>query len=513
MSWDAIIIGSGFGGSTTALRLAEAGMRVLVLERGPWWGPRLDGDVDVERHPYPRGWGMLRAVRNVTWARSERVRRVEIDARGLLEIHVHPHQLTWTSSGVGGGSLIYTNLLMRPAADFYDELPDEMNEAELDPHFQRVTSMLRPGPLPADKRREFARPRQMAQAAERVGREVIYPPIAVNFDEQPQGNAAGVHQPACIACGECFVGCPTGAKTTLDRTYLPAAMHAGADIRDLSEVEAIGRDERGYAVYFRDRRDGSYQVAHAPRAVLAAGALNTLRLLAEAKHKHHSLQLPASLGRRFSPNGDMMAVAWGAPSPDGPLGPSYPALITGRADIEGADNVYGEVGFPAAAFGGLFANKLRSAYIFFAIGRDRMRAPIDTGPDGVRLRTSRADAPGYYDATEQLMDEIMAAYEPSHVVSNLPGGRGSPSLVSVHPMGGAAIGRGPDEGVVDHRGEVFGNPGLFVADGSLYPSEPGVPPSLTIAALAERQATLMVEYPGKGLPAERVSTSAPRPRI
>lgn len=510
MHWDAIVVGSGFGGSVTSLRLAQSGMNVLVLERGPWWGPKLDGDVDAPRQAYPRGWGMLGAVRNVNWARGERPRHFELNPRGLLEVHVHPNQLTWTASGVGGGSLIYTDILMRPPTTFYEALPEEISESELEPHFERVSQMLRARPLPEEKRREFVRPRQMAEAAERVGREVIYPPVAVNFDEQPDGNAAGLRQPPCIACGECFVGCPTGAKTTLDRTYLPAAVQAGAQIRDLSEVTAVARHDHGYAVHYRDRQRGDWRVEHAPRLVMAAGGLNTLRLLGEAQHRHGSLDLPPALGQRYSPNGDMMAIAWGEPSPEGALGPSYPVLIEGRADTDGAQNVYGEVGFPAAVLGdGPIADKLRSAYIFFAIGQDGMQAPIEAGPDGIRLSASREQSPDYYAATEAMMDTLMDAYAPTHRAANLPGGPGSSYLTSVHPMGGAAIGRGPDDGVVDHRGEVFGNPGLYVADGSLYPAAPGVPPSLTIAALAERQAELLATRSSEQLPAERVSVQVP----
>ncbi|WP_222615429.1 GMC oxidoreductase [Persicimonas caeni] len=513
MGWDTIIIGSGFGGSVTALRLAEANMRVLVLERGPWWGPRLEGDVDAERRAYPRGAGWRSGIRNIVWAKGQKTRRVELDARGLLEFHLHPKLFGWTASGVGGGSLIYTDILMRPPKDFWKALPAEMSEEELAPYFDKFVEMMRPAPLPESKRREDARPRQMLEASEKTGEEPFFPPLSIQFDDVPEGNAAGVHQPPCIHCGECFVGCPTGAKTTLDRTYLPAAIKAGADIWEMCEVEAIASHDHGYSVHYRDRRTGQRQVEQAPRVVMAAGTFNTLALLNDAHHRHRSVEVPPALGRQFSPNGDMMAAGWRSGPQDGPPGPNYPALLTTGTENGGPLIVWGEVGSPAAFFGdGPLREWLRSTYLYFAIGQDRMHASVRTGPDGIQVQASRLHRAPYYGRSERLMHRLMEGYELDRQVENLPGGRGSAHLTSVHPMGGASIGRGPDEGVVDHRGEVFGNPGLYVADGSLYPTEPGVPPSLTIAAMAERQAELMVSRTREELPAERVAIAMPQTR-
>jgi cholesterol oxidase len=99
--------------------------------------------------------------------------------------------------------------------------------------------------------------------------------------------------------------------------------------------------------------------------------------------------------------------------------------------------------------------------------------------------------PTIFDDIERTLDRIATPYRARRLWLNAPNGRGAGRLGTVHPLGGCAVGRTPDDGVVDHRGQVFGHPGLYVADGSLYPRSPGVPPSLTIAALAERQAALM----------------------
>jgi cholesterol oxidase len=505
-AFDVMVIGTGFGGSVTAARLAEAGMKVLVLERGPWWGPAgeaLATDPALRRR-WPRGpLGSRKFIRNVRIARGSRSRELMLASDGLFEVHRFERLTTLTGSGVGGGSLIYTNILAEAGRELYDALPPELSASELAPWYQRVRAMLRPSPLPQrpDKNHAFE------QAAGRAGGAAVsYPDLAIAWGEDPKRpqrvlNAAGVPQSTCNYCGECVLGCPSMAKTTVDLTYVAVAVRAGAQLRPLSEVVAIGERPSarggGYELRYIDRRDGQgrQHTVGAPKLVLAAGTLNTLRLLFAARDRHRSLtRLPMALGHGFSPNADLGALFVGARAHlhDSTRGPAFNAYVPG-ADA-GLRYLVGEAGLPLSALPlpKLLRRALGSSGLLLAMGADASTGTLGFDGEFLRSEVGRDLDPAIFDAIEAEAARLSGAYEPRFSWINAPSGRGKPGIATVHPLGGAGIGRHAGNGVVDHRGEVFGHPGLYVADGSLYPRSPGVPPSLTIAALAERQASLMV---------------------
>jgi len=157
---EAIVVGSGFGGSVSAARLAERGLRVLLLERGPWWGQPAETSGGTG-HPYPRGpWGLRKAVRNLRWARGSRSRCLVLNRDGLLEVHLFERLVVLTASGVGGGSLIYADIQMQPDDAFFDDFPAEISAEEMHPHYARVRETLRPSPLPERPARTTARARR-----------------------------------------------------------------------------------------------------------------------------------------------------------------------------------------------------------------------------------------------------------------------------------------------------------------------------------------------------------------
>lgn len=495
--FDVIVVGSGFGGAVTAARLAEAGMRVLILERGPWWGPAGEGRPDDERRPFPRGaWGFRKALRNVRLARGHRSREFVAQRDGLFEIHSFANLDVYAGSGVGGGSLIYTNIIAAPGAHFWRDFPPEVNRADMAPHIDRVRQMLRPSPLPAlpDKNRAF----EAAIAKAGLGKPV-YPDLAIAFGADPatpetRTNAAGVTQHTCTYCGECILGCPTRAKTTLDLTYIPVALAKGAQISPLCEVTSFQEDASGYRVHFTDHRTGQASHADADRVVLAAGTLNTLRLLFQARDRDHTLpRISPRLGHQFSPNADMLGVALRTQTlADTASGPALNAYL--EQHIDGRAYVLGEVGLPLAALPlpGFAKRALMSTALFIAMGEDRSSGELRfDGRAGLLTDTGRVMDPAIFTAMEATMAKVATEYTPWRAIQNAPSGRGGARLATVHPLGGAALGRDTADGVVSHTGELFGHPRFYVADGSLYPHAPGIPPSLTIAALAERQAALM----------------------
>ncbi|UVO11672.1 GMC oxidoreductase [Mycobacterium sp. SVM_VP21] len=491
--FDAVVVGSGFGGAVMSARLAEAGMTVLVLERGPWWGAGGDSrDAEVTR-PFPRGLSKMPGfLRGLTRANDRGQRVLWSRPTGLFDVHLWPGVTVVVGSGVGGGSLVYAGYQARPAAGFFDQyFPDEISDAEMASYFEMVEAIQRPQslPYPVASREVFAR--GLARAG--LG-SAEAPVMGIQFGDpaapQWRNNAVGNPQQTCRACGACVIGCEHTAKTTLDQTYLALARRHGADIRALCEVTAIGGTDHRYDVAWRDHHRGTDHVIVTPRLVLAAGTVGTLRLLFAARDKHRSMPaLPPALGKNFSGNGDYLAM----------LSRALPATHEGRHAM--FQNVHrladggfvGEAAPPVAQLPlpGPVRRWLSETVFLFATGREpgiRLHA-ADGVPFAPAYKASNTD---FYAQTDARVKRIAEAYQPSWFRGNWPGGQRSRRLVTVHPVGGAAIGASPDDGVIDHCGEVFGHPGLFIADGSIYPAAPGVPPSLGIAAMAERQAALMI---------------------
>lgn len=498
MNFDAIVVGSGFGGSVAAARLAERGLKVLILERGPWWGPAGSERPPVERREFPRGVrGLPRLLRSIRWNGGERAREVVLRHDGLLEYHGFAHLNVVVGSGVGGGSLIYTNILDAPDDAFFDAYPPEITAASMRPYYDRVRATLRPSPLPDRPEKSLA----FERAAKAAGlAPPVYPDIAVVWGAGAAGgetapNAVGVSQTSCNRCGTCMLGCEHRAKTTMDLTYVPLALRHGAELRALREVLAIGGAEGGYWVRYADRRTarGREETARAPRLVLAAGALNTLRLLFEARDRHRTLPgLPATLGGRFASNADLFSLAYDTRTvTDASRGTPINAFVPVR-EGGGYRFLVAEAGLPLPALPipGPLRRRLARSVFLIAMGREAEMGRIGYEGGGLRTQVGRSLDPALFGAIEALAERVAGAYGPRRMAFNFPSGRGRERLTTVHPMGGCSIGRSAEDGFTDHRGQVFGHRGLYVADGSLYPRSPGGPPSLTIAAFAERLAEL-----------------------
>src|SRR6266851_3905772 len=318
---DAVVVGSGFGGSVAACRLAKAGLSVILLERGKAYPPDSFPRTPAEMSQafWDPGAGLY----------------------GMFDVWRFTGCDSVVSSGLGGGSLIYANVLLRKDEHWFvqdDPLPHggfeswPVTRADLDPHYDEVERMLGATPYPLDAAPYAATPktRAMQDAAAELGLPWQLPPLAVSFApapgaapgpglpivDPPYGNLHGRQRSTCRLCGECDIGCNVGAKNTLDYTYLSAAQHHGADLRTCHEVRAIRPGAaRGYEVnYIRHdtQGEGRTRATAQPlgtiacdRLVLAAGTYGTSYLL--LRNRSCFPGISAALGTRFSGNGDMLS--------------------------------------------------------------------------------------------------------------------------------------------------------------------------------------------------------------
>ena len=505
-SYEAIVVGSGFGGAVAACRLAQAGVDVAILERGRRFEPG-----SFPRPEHGRSDLML-------WHRGG-----AYDMRPLNDV------LVVQAAGYGGGSLIYANVQMRPPADVFDSgWPPGYSRTVLDPYYDLVAHMLDVRPVEPDPSTcELpTKTRLMGEAATRLGRraQFFHPNIAVRFDGAggaPTPNKFGVPQSGCLHCGECDIGCNVGAKNTLDLNYLAVAESKGAEVGTGSEVTGIAPRDDGFEVRYRDPgQHGREQTVAARQVFLALGAVNTTELLLRCRDQHQTLpRLSLRLGSGYSANGDFLALGIGtSPSFRAVHGPTITtACIFDRRDgdrrlwfavEEGGHSKYlahllpilsptrfarlvgreleGRLAHHADAFTSLLEEEGEATAILLVMGRDSANGRIELAHPHHRLHI-RWDTPAnlaLYAAETAACQEFVTALGGRPALP--PNWRffGQPN--AVHNLGGCRMAETEADGVVDPNGRVFGYPGLYVLDGAIIPVAVGANPSHTIAAVAER---------------------------
>ncbi|HEV3261446.1 MAG TPA: GMC oxidoreductase [Gemmataceae bacterium] len=527
MTEDVVVIGSGFGGSISANRLALAGRKVLVLERGPWRDSLPVRSMGIpKRAPFPYGMTFVtHFLRTIHVGRGaepthplhkkgliELLRRavlqvlrvsgagsaqgLTLNKSGMFEVFSFPGLNVLVVSAVGGGSHGWAGMVVEPQDPAYwrGRHPD-LNPAQVEKYYDKVRADL--GAVRISKEHFLPHSIWTHRPTSSTGRCLPSDPqpyiaMRLPYSESEVGqeteDAGGVKRRTCAFDGDSFLGSRGGAKASVDFVYLAPALNKGATVRDLCEVTKIVRHGTGgdneYAVHFSDLHKRTKEIVRAKRVILAAGTMNTLRLLFASSRESGGLSPMLSLGLTFGGNGDLFG-AWHKTSAQPAMFVSPPVL--GRFTVAGED-------VPFVGLGGLPG--IDTLPLLFARKTLAKMVPIigmgaDSGKAAVRFNKGRLDV-DYDPALEPIFERIRETIRALQADSGLKAWAIT-KPITIHPWGGACLGAGPDRGVVDHNGEVYGNPGLFVADGSVLPAAVGTPPSLTIAAWAHHVADSLAQ--------------------
>ena len=525
--YDVLVVGSGFGGSVTALRLTEKGYRVGVLEAGARFEDKdfAETSFDTKRFLF----------------------RPEIGCYGIQRIDALKDCLIVSGAGVGGGSLVYANTLYEPLPAFYTDTQwSHITDwrSELAPYYDQAKRMLgvveNPLRTPSDE--------VMQQVADEMGvGDTFHPtPVGVFFgrpgDEpgttvpDPYFGGAGPERATCVGCGSCMTGCRHNAKNTLVKNYLHLAERNGARVLPLTTVTRLApRPAGGYDVHVKftkakTRRASATRVLTAEHVVLAASSLGTQRLLHRMRDEGHLPNLSRRLGYLSRTNSESIL---GAIAPDAKVDYSQGIAITSSFHPDEDTHIepvrYGkgsnlmslmqtvltdgdgpeprwrtwlrEMWRQKRHVADLYDMKHWSERTVIALVMQSVDNSITTYTKRVpgtnrRYLTSK-QGHGVPNPTW-----IPAGNKAVRAMARLIGGTAGGSIgepfnrpLTAHFLGGCPIGDSVDSGVVDPYQRVYGHPGLHVADGSAITANLGVNPSLTITAQAERAMSL---WPNKG---------------
>ncbi|MFF6773856.1 GMC oxidoreductase [Streptomyces sp. NPDC012637] len=538
--YDVVVVGSGFGGSVTALRLTEKGYRVGVLEAGRRY----------TRETLPKNsWDLKRFL----WAPA-------LGLYGIQRIHLLGNVMVLAGAGVGGGSLNYANTLYEPLAPFFDD-PQWKDitdwRTELAPYYDQAKRMLgvrlNPTMTPSDVHLKAT-----AQAMG-IGDTFHMAPVGVFFGDgsdadgsekvrakpggevgDPYFGGAGPSRKACTECGECMTGCRHGAKNTLNENYLYLAEKAGAVVHPMTTVVAVTEDSRGgYAVRTLptdNRKKGAGRTFTARRVVIAAGTYGTQTLLHRMKDTGLLPGISRRLGELTRTNSEALV---GSQTTDrryrkrhGKERVDFTKGVAITSSIHPDENTHIEpvrYGKGSNSMGGMtvlqvpygahrvrrwflelvkhpalaarsLSNRRWSERTIIGLVMQSLDNSLTTyrkpGGLGKGLLTARqghgAPNPTQIEAATRAAS-LMAEEINGFAGSNIGELMGTP--LTAHFLGGCPIGADADSGVIDPYHRLYGHPGISVVDGAAVSANLGVNPSLTITAQAERA---MSFWPNKG---------------
>ncbi len=517
--FDVIVVGSGFGGAVTALRLTEKGYRVGVLEAG-----RRFEDKDFAK---------------TSWRLRKFLYAPKLGLQGIQRLHFLTNVIVLAGAGVGGGSLVYANTLYVPPKKFFQDkqwghITDW--QSELAPYYDQASRMLGVTPNPTMTPADHA----MREVAEQMGVEDTFQltPVGVYFGQagqtadDPYFGGVGPQRTGCTECGECMTGCRHGAKNTLVKNYLALAERAGAVIMPMSTV--TGMQPQGDTWQVEVTRTGvipgGNRTLTADHVVVAAGTFNTQKLLHRMKLTGKLPRLSDSLGRLSRTNSESLLGAIGPKDSDADYTQGVAITSSFYPDPEThiepvrygkGSNVMGLLATimtdeqPGQPRWKTWAKAVRAnpkdALSFVNVKGWSQRSvialvmqPADNSVTvsaakrmlgGIRLKSRQGEgspSPSWIPVANEAVRRL------ANVVGGKPGGNLGELInrqMTAHFVGGCVIGDSDKTGVVDPYHRVYGYSGLHIVDGSTITANLGVNPSLTITAQAERAMAL---WPNKG---------------
>jgi len=503
--YDYIIIGSGFGGSVSALRLAEKRYSVLVIEKGKWF----------KSEDFPTtNWQLKKWL----WAPT-------LKLFGILRMSMFRHVTVLSGVGVGGGSLVYANTLPKPKSKFFNHgsWAGLTNwEQELLPHYETAWKMLGATKNPLLDEADFA----MQNLAKSIGKEDAFSPtkVAIYFGEKgktvddPYFDGKGPNRTGCTGCGACMTGCRYDAKNTLDKNYLHLAQQLGVDILAESLVESVeALYDGGYKITFK--KSTSYFAASntisSKGVIFSGGVLGTIPLLLKLKEtflpnlsdmvgndirtNNEALIVNVSLDKDkdlskgiaigsiidLGENSHLEPVKYGAGSGFWRL-VMMPMVSERNFFLRIVKLILTPLTAPIQWLKAIFVDNFakRTSVLLFMQNLDSTLR-LKKGFFGVGTRVAKGKAPSAF---------IPEAHDIAHKHAKLTNSKsvvmltetltGIPS--TAHILGGAVMGKDSTQGVIDKDNKVFGYENMYVIDGSMISANPGVNPSLSISAIAER---------------------------
>ena len=541
--YDVVIVGSGFGGSVLAYRLADAQKKnrgkvsVCVLERGRRYN----------RGEFPRD---LARSKDWWWRREGRR-----GWTGLLDFRLFNHMMVLSGSGVGGTSLIYLDVQIQAFESTFKtpgRWPQELNSKEvLEPYYKRMAQIMKPSPIP----QPALKTRALEAAAIGAGFPERFKLLDLAVYWGRNGPEPGVLAPdpyerggppqiGCAHCGECFIGCNTHAKNTVDLNYLWFAEQLGAEVYSQHKVTKIERNpnDGGYSVSYDDLRWNFPGQVSAKVLVIAAGCLGSTELLLRSKHGYKRgkqsvpptlPELSPKLGEYFSGNGDFGGVGFETNRTVNLMhGPTITAMVDFRDRQNNRGFIVEDGGLPDFLRANLrylpggfaywrsllrFLRKMlrrggrsdlvegifrildyedvRDALPYLVMGLDAADGKMSIDSEGkLQIDWDNTRSLQYYREIEVALRQLTESPAPG-LDGNfmpIPTWSAQKRMLTVHPLGGCPMGENWNSGVVSSDGKVFNYPNLYVVDGSIVPSAIGPNPSHTIGAIAERAAERMI---------------------
>ncbi len=507
---DFIVIGSGFGGSVSALRLAEKGYRVCVLEKGRRWN----------KEDFPE----------TNWDLKKYLWLPKLGMYGYQMLTQLKHVLIFHGGGVGGGSLVYANNLLIPPDEVFERpewgIPDCKNT--LMPFYEEARRMLGANPSPqvgvADTCLRDVGIDLRGKDTFHINDVGIFfgkPDVTV---PDPYFNGEGPERTGCTFCGSCMIGCPVGAKNTLDRNYLYLAEQKGVEIIPETEVLGVRPFEGGYELSTSSPSGTNPRKSYRARGVVfSGGVMGTVKLLLQCRHEGLLPDISGQLGNVVRTNSeallgvqsfdkstdwnDQIAITSGI-YPDDTTHVEMVRLNKGSDSLLNLLTLFtgggGNIPRVFRYMGNILRHPVRFIRLLWPFGKaanttvvlvmqtDENYLKLDYKPrwwrfGGYSMNSSlppgQLRAPAYIpianEVTERLAKKMKGIPLSSYPEAILN------ASTTAHILGGCCMGKTPKEGVVNLNGEIFGYPNLYVADGSVIAANLGVNPSLTITALSE----------------------------